>query len=178
MNYGISNLCKSDVTFSKEKGRRIKLVADIRKLPDNKFTFFVLPKLVSPDKYIYNVEDEYNGVVVKGQFYDKQFLFGKGAGGHPTGSAVLSDITARKHNYRYEYKKRNFFNPPDYTRNWVIEIYLRYHEQTDLEQFEFESISEKYTAKDFNYVVGRINLDNLYRIRKHLSQMNVFLATT
>ncbi|MBT3243481.1 MAG: homoserine dehydrogenase [Bacteroidetes bacterium] len=178
VNFGISNLSSHDVLFAKEKGCRIKLVAEIRKLPDEKFTFFVMPKLVWPDAYIFNVEDEYNGVVIEGQFYDKQFMFGKGAGGHPTGSAVLSDITARKHNYRYEYKKRNFFNPPYYSRDWVIEVYLRYHDVLDLSHFDFETITEKYSGPKFNYVIGRIKLEDIYRIKKLLPRLNVFLAST
>lgn len=178
VNIGISNLSSFDVRFAKEKGGNIKLVAEIRKTPGNKFSIFVLPRLVKPDEYIYNVEDEYNGVVVQGQFYDKQFMFGKGAGGHPTGSAVLSDITARKHNYRYEYKKRNFHNRPHYTRDYIVEIYLRYHDVVDLSHFEFESVSEKYTGPDYNYVVGRISIENLHRIKNLLPRMNVFLAVT
>jgi homoserine dehydrogenase len=177
-NYGISNLKAFDVQFAKEKGSRIKLVAEIRKLPANKFSLFVIPRLVKPDEYIFNVDDEYNGVVVQGQFYDKQFLFGKGAGGHPTGSSVLSDITARKHNYRYEYKKRNFYQQPDYSRNHKIEVYLRYKDVVDLSLFDFDHITEKYTGPEFNYVVGQITIDNLYSVRKLLLKMNVFLAAT
>lgn len=177
-NYGISHMNSFDVRFAKEKGSRIKLVAEIRKLPENKFSLFVIPRLVKPDEYIYNVDDEYNGVVVQGSFYDKQFLFGKGAGGHPTGSAVLSDITARTHNYRYEYKKRNFYQQPDYSRDHQIEVYLRYKDLVDLSHFDFESITEKYTGPEYNYVVGKISIDNLYRIRKLLAKMNVFLAAT
>jgi homoserine dehydrogenase len=177
-NFGISNLSPWDVRFAKEKGCKIKLVAQVEKLEGNKFTLFVMPRLVRPDKYIYNVEDEYNGVVIKGQFYDKQFMFGKGAGALPTGSAVLSDITARKHNYKYEYKKRNFFSVPDYTRDCIKEIYLRYSDVVDLSHFDFESISEKYSGPEANYVIGKIKLDNLFRLKKLLPKMNVFIASS
>ena len=151
-------------------------MAQVEKLENNKFSLCVMPRLVRPDAYIYNVEDEYNGVVIKGQFYDKQFMFGKGAGAHPTGSAVLSDITARKHNYKYEYKKRNFFKIPEYTRDRSFEIYLRYHDPADLKHFAFDKILEKYTGPEANYVVGNIKLENLYEIRKLLPEMNVFIA--
>ncbi len=178
VNFGISRLSDFDVRFAKEKDRRIKLVAEICKLPDNQFTIYVLPRLVSKAKYIYNVEDEYNGVVIKGQFYDKQFMFGKGAGGHPTGSAVLSDITARKHNYRYEYKKRNFYSLLSFSRELSLEVFLRYSQPSDLSLFDFEEITEKYTGPEQNYVIGRIKLDLLHRIRKLLPKLDVFLAVT
>jgi len=175
-NFGISKLNAWDVGFAREKGCRIKLVAQVEKLKGNKFTLFVMPKLVRPDDYIFNVEDEYNGVVIEGQFYDKQFMFGKGAGAHPTGSAVLSDITARKHNYRYEYKKRNFFKIPSYTRDRSLQVYLRYKDAGDLDHFDFESVSEKYTGPVANYVVGTIKLGNLYKIKNILPRLDVFIA--
>ena len=174
--FGISKLSSWDVVFAKEKGWRIKLVAQVGKLGNNQFSLCVMPRLVRPAAYIFNVEDEYNGVVIQGQFYDKQFMFGKGAGAHPTGSAVLSDITARKHNYRYEYKKRNFFNLPTYTRDRSFEIYLRYQDPEDLKHFEFDNIIEKYTGPEANYVVGNIKLEKLYDIRELLPDMNVFIA--
>ena len=175
---GISRISNVDIRYALEKGRKIKLVAQVNKLSEGKFTLFVIPKLVRPDEYIYNVEDEYNGVILEGQFYDKQFMFGKGAGAFPTGSAVLSDITARKHKYRYEYKKLNFFKPPVYTRDIPIEIYVRYHNLVDLGHFDFESISEKYTGPDGNYVIGRIKLETLYNLRNLLRRLDVFIAWT
>jgi len=41
-------------------------------------------------------------VITEAAFADKQFFSGKGAGGHATGSAVLSDISANSYGYRYE----------------------------------------------------------------------------
>jgi len=177
-HYGISNISDHDIRYALEKGKKIKLVAQVNKVNGKKFSMFVLPKLVSSDEYIYNVEDEYNGVIIEGQFYDKQFMFGKGAGAFPTGSAVLSDITARKHQYRYEYKKLNFFTPPMYTREVTIEIYLRYHDLVDLSHFDFESITEKYTGPDHNFVIGRIRLENLYKLKSLIRKLNIFIAWT
>ena len=99
--YGISNMGDEDIRFANEKERRFKLVAHVEKLEGNKLIMCVMPQLISHNKYIYSVEDEFNGVVIKGLFYDKQFMFGRGAGGYPTGSAVLSDITACLYDYKY-----------------------------------------------------------------------------
>src|SRR6056297_4202532 len=175
-NYGIANIQQSDIQFAREKGLKIKLVAQLLKLNNESFTLFVIPRLVSSEKYIYNVEDEYNGVVIQGEFYDKQFMFGKGAGGFPTESAVLSDITARSHHYKYEYKKQKYFKKVEYKTNHEIKIYLRYHNLVDLSYFEFEKISEKYSGQEYNYVVGSIKLDKLIKIKNILPKLNVFLA--
>ena len=84
-----------------KKNVKIKLVAQVVKVSDEHFTMFVMPEFVTPSKYIYSVDDEYNGVVIRGECYDRQFMFGKGAGSLPTASSILSDIMARLNNYRY-----------------------------------------------------------------------------
>jgi homoserine dehydrogenase len=175
-NFGISNMADCDIRYAREKGRKIKLVARVGKTEDNSVTLYVMPRMLTPDLYIYSVEDEYNGVVIRGQFYDKQFMFGKGAGGLPTGSAVLSDITARFHDYRYEYKKFNTPNPPKYVTDNLVTVYLRYRNVSDFEHFRFAEISEKYTSSDFCYVVGKISISNLLSIKSLLPTLDVFLA--
>lgn len=177
-HFGISKISTADISYALEKRKKIKLVGQIHKLNDKSFTLFVIPKLVSSNEYIYSVENEYNGVVIEGECYDKQFMFGKGAGSYPTGSAVLSDITARAHDYRYEYKKIKYFPPLQYTTEVKIEIYLRYKELIDFSHFEFDTISEKYSSKEAHYVVGYIRLSELLKIQNILPKLDVFIAYT
>ncbi|MDR0618722.1 MAG: homoserine dehydrogenase [Bacteroidales bacterium] len=176
LNFGISNMSENDIRFAIEKSRRIKLVGQVEKLSNDQITLFVLPQLISKDKYIYSVEDEFNGVVIKGEFYYKQFMFGQGAGSKPTGSAVLSDITARYHNYRYEYKKRNRIRKFHYTEDHIIRIYLRYENEDDLSLFNFQQITERYASDSYKYVVGNINLKDIIKIKDELHKRNLFLA--
>ena len=176
-NFGISNIQPCDIKFAREQGRKIKLVARVGKVDEGKISLYVMPRMLTPDLYIYGVEEEYNGVVIRGKYYDKQFMFGKGAGGLPTGSAVLSDITARLHNYRYEYKKYRTSLPPQYVTDNEVEIYLRYRDASHLERFRFAEIYEKYTSRACNYVVGKIRLADLLRIKPLLPEMDVFLAS-
>ena len=178
LNYGISNISEVDIRYAVEKRKKFKLVGQIKKIDNENFTLFVMPKLVSPEEYIYNVENEYNGVVIEGECYDKQFMFGKGAGSYPTGSAVLSDITARMHDYRYEYKKMKYFKSSTYKNEVEIEIYLRYNNLVDFSHFEFQYISEKFAGKETNYVIGNIKLSNLLKIRSLLPRLDVFIAFT
>ncbi|TLX72094.1 homoserine dehydrogenase [Labilibacter sediminis] len=178
LHYGISNISDFDIKYAKEKGYKIKLVGQVEKLEENKISLFVLPRLVKKDKYIYNVEDEFNGVVIKGLAYDKQFMFGKGAGGHPTGSAVLSDITAIAHDYKYEYKKMNYYTQFLYEKDGTIEIYLRYKNQQDLDLFKFDSITEEYTGPEYNYKIGLISVKNLIDLKDKLRALDIFIAVT
>ncbi len=178
LNYGISNISSHDVNYAKEKGFKIKLVAQVSRINDKEVSLHVLPKFVSPEEYIHSVEEEYNGVIIEGRFYEKQFMFGKGAGGFPTGSSVLSDITARSHNYKYEYKKQKYNGSLTYSTENLTEIYLRYQNIVDLSLFEFEEISEKHVSKDFNYVVGKIKLNKLLKLKHLLPKLDIFIVNT
>ena len=175
LTYGISTMNDSDIRFAREKDRRIKLVAHVEKV-DDRLIMCVLPQLISRNKYIYSVEDEFNGVVIKGLFYDKQFMFGRGAGGYPTGSAVLSDITACLYDYKYEYKKRNDSQLPEYTLDHTFRVYFRYEDVADLELVKFEEVYENYTSADYKYVVGRVSLANLHSVQDELRKRNIFIA--
>ena len=174
--YGISTIHDSDIRYAREKGVKIKLVAQVVKVSDEHFTMFVMPEFVTHDKYIYSVDDEYNGVVIRGECYDRQFMFGKGAGSLPTASSILSDIMARLHDYRYEYKKMNYVQKPGYTTDITLKVYVRYKE-TDIHNIlHFDKIREQYIGEESNYVIGDILLSELMDKRSQLSGRDVFLA--
>ena len=174
--YGISTIHDSDIQYAREKGVKIKLVAQVVKVSDEHFTMFVMPEFVSPNKYIYSVDDEYNGVVIRGECYDRQFMFGKGAGSLPTASSILSDIMARQHDYRYEYKKQRFEQKPDYTTDIVLKIYVRYSQTNILHVLQFERICEQYISDESNYVIGEIRLSELLKKRDQLHAKDLFIA--
>lgn len=174
--YGISTLGQEDILYAREKGMKIKLVAQVVKLSDDLFTMFVMPEFVAPNRYIYAVDDEYNGVVIRGECYDRQFMFGKGAGGLPTASSLLSDITALRHDYRYEYKKTAFAPRPEYTTDIPLKIYARFSQTNLLDGLPWLAVSEEYRSESFRYVVGEILLADLIKSRKLLEAEDVFLC--
>lgn len=103
-------------------------------------------------------------------------MYGKGAGAHPTGSAVLSDITALAYDYKYEYKKLKYYGGLEYTNDRNVKIYLRYSNKNDLDLFDFSEITESLIGKEYNYVIGTINLSSLIKIRKQIKGKDLFLA--
>ena len=177
-HYGINTISKFDIQYAKEKGFKIKLVPYVGKTNDSTITSFVLPRFISSDKYLYNVDNEYNGVIAEAAFADRQFFFGKGAGGHAAGFAVLSDISANSYGYRYEYKKYQQGTVSNYTRNIKLEIYLRYKNEKDKELFGFEEVSEYFSGRTYKYVIGVVNLEKLYEIREQLHDLDVFIVNT
>ncbi|HNR42395.1 MAG TPA: homoserine dehydrogenase [Bacteroidales bacterium] len=177
-HYGIRSISTFDIRYAKEKGLKIKLVPYVGKTDENTITSFVLPRFISPDKYLYNVDDEYNGVITEAAFADKQFFSGKGAGGHATGSAVLSDISANSYGYKYEYKKYQQGTVSNHTRDLFLEIYLRYRKEKDRKMFGFKEVSEYFSSKFYKYVIGTVNLETLYSLRDQLPAMDVFIVKT
>jgi homoserine dehydrogenase len=178
LNVGIQNISDADIQYAKEKNYKIKLVPTARKISTKQVVTFVLPKFVKSDDFLYNVENEYNGVTVQAAFADKQFFFGKGAGGHPTGAAVLSDIAALRYDYRYEYKKYNQQNGLIHTDKVSIEIYLRYIHEYTIEKLQVENISERFSRNEYKYVIGSVSLKNLIANRDLLLNSAVFIAQT
>ena len=174
--YGITTIHDSDIRYAREKRVKIKLVAQVVKVAGDRFTMFVMPEFVSPKKYIYSVDDEYNGVVIRGECYDRQFMFGKGAGSLPTASSILSDIMARQHDYRYEYKKMNYADRPAYTTDILLRIYARYTDTPVPAILPFETIHEQYFSSECNYLIGDVKLSALIEHRAELNGKDLFLA--
>jgi len=178
LNVGIQNLSENDIRYAREKNFKIKLVPTARKISSKQIITYVLPKFVKSDDFLFNVENEYNGVTVQAAFADKQFFFGKGAGGHPTGAAVLSDIAALRYDYRYEYKKYHQQNGLVHTDNVNIEIYLRYVHEYTVEKLGITNIVERFSRNDYKYVIGSVRLKSLLANRDLILQKDVFIAHT
>jgi len=178
LNVGIQNLSDNDIQYAKEKNFKIKLVPTARKISTKQVITYVLPKFVKADDFLYNVENEYNGVTVQAAFADKQFFFGKGAGGHPTGAAVLSDIAALRYDYRYEYKKYHQQNGLVHTDKVQLEVYLRYIHEYTVEKLGVENIVERFSRNDYKYIIGSVSLKNLIANKELLTHKDVFIAHT
>src|ERR1700744_3350876 len=160
-NLGIQTLSSYDLQYAREKNLKIKLVPVAKELDDKHVALFVLPKFVDESEFLYNVEYEYNGVIVQAAFADQQFFFGKGAGGHPTGSAVLSDIAALRYDYQYEYKKAKGSKGLNFTNNIELNVYLRYENDDLVNLLQFKQIKASYYSGSYKYIIGSINLQHL-----------------
>lgn len=176
LNLGIDKLSDADVRYAKEKNLKIKLIPFAKEINNSEVVLYVLPKFISKDNILYNVENENNGVLVKAAFADEQFFYGKGAGGHPTGSAVLSDITALRYDYRYEYKKHLTEKELKYSTNYELKVYFRYQNDDILDNIIFSTISERYYSEDTKYVIGTIELKEIISKRELINADGNFIA--
>ncbi|MEO6301814.1 MAG: homoserine dehydrogenase [Bacteroidia bacterium] len=176
LNIGITTLHDNDIKYASEKGYKIKLTPVIQRLEGDKVSVLVAPRFVKETNQLFNVENEFNGVIVEGKFSGEQFLQGKGAGSYPTGAAVLSDISALSHGYKYEYKKHVQKHASNFTNDVLVNVYFRYNSIIDLNKFEFDEITEKYNGTDYNYIIGIVNLQTLLKNRDYILKNNLFIS--
>jgi homoserine dehydrogenase len=176
LNIGIQNFSNADLQFAQEHQLKIKLVPTAKKLNEKELAMYVIPKLVPKSDFLYNVENEYNAVSVKAAFADQQLFYGKGAGGHPTGSAVLSDVAALRYDYRYEYKKFNHDSKLKLQNDYVIPVYIRYDNEDLINNIHFEFIAEQHKSLDLKYILGGIKISELMLKKQDILDDGAFLA--
>ncbi|MDX2174038.1 MAG: homoserine dehydrogenase [Bacteroidota bacterium] len=177
LNIGITTLHANDIKYATEKSYKIKLVPTIKQVSDNEISIFVLPKFIRQENPLFFVDNEFNGVIVEGEFSGEQFLKGRGAGGHPTGAAVLSDISALSYDYKYGFKKLNQIKKNTLTNNILIKAYIRFNKLEDIEKLNPLEIYEHYSSNDYNYVVALININTLLNEKNYILQHLLFIAS-
>jgi homoserine dehydrogenase len=159
-NYGIRNIKPQDVKYAGEKGFRIKLFSRAEKLNDD-IVGFVAPHFVKNDHFAYQVDNEFNAVVVEALFSDKQLFIGKGAGSYPTASAVLSDISALQFDYQYEYRKSTEHVAADLEDDFFLKVYIGSEYIESINEIPFYRIDEVYQGGEYNYQTGWVRFSDI-----------------
>ena len=162
---GIQNIQAGDAEVAREKHFDIKLVAQAKKLKNGKVAAFVLPQFVKNDDALSFVKNEYNGVVIESGFADKQFFYGKGAGSFPTASAVLSDLSALRYQYKYEYKKLYHHTAHELTDEFYVKVYVSFDDWKYIPREKFEWIEEWHAETDRKYLIGVIHFREIKQQR-------------
>ena len=89
---GISTLSPNDIAFARRLGHVVKLLAIAERIEDGAVAVRVHPAMVPEDHPLASVRDSFNAVFVEGDASGELMLYGRGAGGRPTASAVLGDL--------------------------------------------------------------------------------------
>jgi homoserine dehydrogenase len=170
---GITSITESEIRYAREKGYSIKLVSGARKVGESVFAY-VCPQFVRKEDKLSWIRNEYNGVQVESVFAEQQFFSGKGAGSYPTGSAVLSDISALSYDYRYEYKKIKQGFIPNLTQQIYLNVYLRFNKGRQ-QPFDTLQIDEIYQSRTETTILGRVLLDELKVLNNNLDGISLLL---
>ena len=88
---GISKITSADIEEATKEGCKIKLIA--RAYIENGIVkASVSPEKISVSHPLAGVSNEFNAIYIRGDMVDEVMFYGKGAGAHPTGSAIVGDI--------------------------------------------------------------------------------------
>ena len=88
---GIRRITPVDFEYAHQLHHTIRLICAARQTPDG-LILSVRPSLIPQSTILASVRGAYNAVWVSGQYGADTFYYGRGAGPHPTGVAVVSDL--------------------------------------------------------------------------------------
>jgi len=88
---GIDKVALQDICYAQQAGWKIKLLGRVIRLGDM-IAIYVAPHLINASHVLANVDDVFNGIMVKGNAIGDVMFYGPGAGKLPTASAVVADI--------------------------------------------------------------------------------------
>ncbi len=159
---GIENISLNDAIVAKEKNFAIKLVATAQKLKTGKLAAFVLPQFVGNTDDLFYVNNEFNALTTESTFADKHFFKGKGAGAFPTASAVLSDISALRYNYKYEYKKIRHQTDIQLTTDFYLKVFVSVDDINKIQKNNFEWIEEWHNELKCSWLTGVVHANKLF----------------
>jgi homoserine dehydrogenase len=95
---GITKVTVEDMKYAKKMGTTIKLLASSKRTGEGKYQAIVAPCMLYPEHPLYNVNDVFNAIFVRGNVLGDSMFYGSGAGKLPTASAVVADVVdAAKH---------------------------------------------------------------------------------
>lgn len=159
LNFGIDTFTPDDIRFAREHQFKIKVLPIAFAHGDDVFAY-VLPQFIEQNNRFYDVENEFNAVLIDAPYAGNQFYFGRGAGSLPTGVAVFNDVHDIVNGSRYGYHKKQPFVPSD-ENELLLEVYLRYSKDSVKEAVKFERITEGYISSENSFVIGYASLKSL-----------------
>jgi homoserine dehydrogenase len=96
---GISTVTAADIAFAARMGYVVKLLAIAERVGDE-VAVRVHPTMIPAHHPLATVRESFNAVFIEGEAVGELMLYGRGAGGLPTASAVLGDLIDAAHNLR------------------------------------------------------------------------------
>ncbi len=89
---GITKITLEDVKFAESYNSVIKLIGRVKHLNDGNLDIIVAPMMIPKSSQLANIDNEFNGIMVRGDCTGDVVFYGKGAGKLPTASAVVADV--------------------------------------------------------------------------------------
>jgi homoserine dehydrogenase len=156
---GITTVDALDIRFAASLGCVIKLIAHAE-VSDGRLSAHVLPRFVPTRDSLSSIHNEINAVRLDAAFSQTQLMVGRRAGGAPTASAVLSDISALRYRYRYEYRKRGQRTGTVLSNDVNVTAYVR-GARPALEAIPWRTRRIEVRGTGGHYIIGDVALTSL-----------------
>jgi len=125
---GLRAVEKQDIGYARRLGYGLKLLAIIKTDREGAVEVRVHPTLIPQAHVLASVSGVFNAVLVRGDVVGDTLYYGRGAGGDPTASAVLSDLGQIASHFPQEQKARNVGHEALHSRIKAMdEIVSRYY---------------------------------------------------
>ena len=125
---GLRAVEKQDIIYARKLGYGLKLLAIIKTDGDGAVEVRVHPTLIPQSHVLASVNGVFNAVLVRGDVVGDTLYYGRGAGGDPTASAVISDLAQIAAHIPQEQKTRNVGHEALHSRLKAMdEIVSRYY---------------------------------------------------
>ena len=160
INFGIDQISSVDLKYAKDHGLTIKLIARAFKSGSRVYGL-VAPQFIENHHPLSSVRNEFNAVTVEGAFAEKQLFVGKGAGSYPTGSAVLSDVSALTYDYRYEYKKRLQESRLTFSNDASVEVVVSFTDPLLVTTADFVKFKGGFQGNGQQNMTGAVTLEKI-----------------
>lgn len=89
---GITHITLEDVKCAAAANAVVKLIGRAVKQPDGRLYVIVAPMAIPKSSLLSDVNDVFNGIMVRGDAIGDVVFYGRGAGKLPTASAVVADV--------------------------------------------------------------------------------------
>ena len=168
---GINKITIDDINLADELGYKIKLLAVYKNLCDE-VQQSVYPALIKNSEKIAQIDGSYNAVLSKGSNFEYNLMVGRGAGGKPTGSAVVADIVDIALNRTNSF----LFNAENYNLQAtnIINIQKRFGQYFIVFNFDKNNLSKGNVVEQI--FANRINPQKIIFKQQSESNKDIFLG--
>ncbi len=173
--FGINGITKAEIDLARSKNAKIKQVAVIRKVGEEKILPLVMPALVLENSPLFSVENENNAVLLDNRFTGKQLLQGKGAGSLPTGWAVFADLIAACSGYRYNHPELSVEREINIALDMILPVYLKCTSDEVMKKLEFKVEEDLSNTTKFRLVKGYVALNKLLEFNFSIHEQEIFV---
>ena len=105
---GIQQVKPADISFAKNLGYALKLLAVVREHADQAVEIRIQPSFIPKAHILASVNGVFNAVAVHGDTAGESLFYGRGAGQDPTASSVVADLVEAARALRHQGDHRGF----------------------------------------------------------------------